>query len=109
MAPELLVPEYKMGVDGYKCDVYSVAIMFAEITIPHCDAYEGMWNFRIVEAVMKEGLRPPLPDNLPGGTSKVCMFVFCVRVETINLTAPSPAALYGDYNSLHCFCLTHHS
>jgi len=71
MAPELLVPEYKMGVDGYKCDVYSVAIMFAEITIPHCDAYEGMWNFRIVEAVMKEGLRPPLPDNLPGGTSEL--------------------------------------
>ncbi len=79
MAPELvksqdgiqLLSEHKLEVDGFKCDVYSAAIVFAEITQPKVVPYAGLRTMQILQAVVNEGLRPSLPEDISDQLAQV--------------------------------------
>jgi hypothetical protein len=58
-------------VDGCKCDIFSMGIMFAKIANPKAELYDGMRMVEILEAVVKDKLRPPLPQQLPHAISKL--------------------------------------
>ena len=77
MAPELMAfnmsTPTKLEVDGCKCDIYSMGIMFAKIADPKVELYEGMGMIDILEAVVKDKLRPPLPEQLPHTVSKLLL------------------------------------
>ena len=77
MAPELMTfnmsTPTKLEVDGCKCDIYSMGIMFAKIADPKVELYEGMGMVDILEAVVKDKLRPPLPEQLPHTVSKLLL------------------------------------
>ena len=61
MAPELAHAESER-VDSYKVDVFSSAIVFAEILSPDVVHFKGMGMIAIISAVAG-GMRPSLPDH----------------------------------------------
>jgi len=80
MAPELVEQDgrtirircgAKLELDAYKIDVYSIGIMFAEISRPDQSPFEGMGSMQILRSVVFEGLRPSLPDDLPSSIEQV--------------------------------------
>jgi hypothetical protein len=76
MAPELvalgLPAQVKLEVDGYKCDIYSMGIMFANIANPKVELYEGVGVGDVLEAVADGKLRPSLPGGkLPPTITKL--------------------------------------
>jgi hypothetical protein len=77
MAPELIAfsisAPTKVQVDGCKCDIYSMGIMFAKIANPKAELYEGMGMVDILETVVKDKLRPLLPQQLPHTISKLLL------------------------------------
>ena len=84
MAPELIIikegnlsdpslytiHEHKVEVDGYKCDVYSMAILYVEILQPSMALYEMLSPMEILHHVVNEGLRPHL-DDIPENLSQL--------------------------------------
>jgi serine/threonine protein kinase len=68
MAPELARADVEMRMDTYKVDVYSSAIVFAEILSPDVVLFKGMGMVAIMSAVAN-GMRPTLPDPDPEHTS----------------------------------------
>merc|ERR1712086_382465 len=69
MAPELISFGFsttnKLEVDGCKCDIYSMAILFVNIANPTAKLFEGMRVSNILKAVASGELRPSLPEQLP--------------------------------------------
>jgi serine/threonine protein kinase len=71
MAPELIehagcnVDTETRRVDQFKTDVYSTAILFAEILQPHVAVYKNMGHLSIIRAVVDLKQRPALPTLLP--------------------------------------------
>ena len=60
-------------MDGFKCDVYSTGILFADLSAPRCELFEDMGQKaeEIVKAVALEKLRPFLPVALPPTISQL--------------------------------------
>ena len=62
MAPELTHADSEEKLDLYKTDVYSSAVVFAEILSPEVDLFKGMGMMAIISAVAG-GMRPSLPEH----------------------------------------------
>jgi hypothetical protein len=69
MAPELLIESNRFSTTvrtaGFKCDVYSAAIMFREIFRPTKHLFDGVPQMLICYKVAREGLRPAIPADCP--------------------------------------------
>jgi serine/threonine protein kinase len=63
--------DIKLELDGYKIDVYSIGILFAEISRPNQSPFKGLSSMQILRSVVFEGLRPSLPDDLPPSIEQV--------------------------------------
>ncbi len=61
MAPELAQADLER-MDSYKIDVYSCAVVFAEILSPNVVLFKGMGMVAIMCAVA-DGMRPSLPEH----------------------------------------------
>ncbi len=63
MAPELAQTGTVERMDSFKIDVYSTAVVFAEILAPDVVLFKGMGMMAIICAVAG-GMRPSLPEHV---------------------------------------------